>query len=670
MFEQVINLIFVYMYLFFVGLGSYCFLTPKYIQKTIMLPFLAPMYGLILMSIINVYYMYSNSQVTKSIYPLAVIGLISLLLAIFYKKEIFIEAYNRAKSCNKFDFLKIALVISILMFILTPSLRAGFSTTPYRIGIDQAGYAEAAQFLLDGGTYKQAEDNLKAQFGETDILNALKKERFALNQNSIIDAEFIVNWPRCGYHTVVATLSSFINSNHVYETEFILLIIPYALIFALGYFLMKHKFNFSSNFSYLVALALTLNCNMLNLYYEGQYAQIFFLPMFILLLISYLSVRESNEEFKLKSMFSPKSSYSIIFPSLLVAGIGSCYLESLLLFIGFCAITTIYDFISSRKIKYASIFTLVTACFIGLMAILPQSLKMIQAMIRLSSQFAASGFWQPKWASIPEMLGIFNIYTQESVKFPYMLLLRSNIDLLINIVLSIFIVIFIFIAIRKNKTIDKSFWLAAPTVILLIYLKTRSLDHVHNYQYMKTYTIFLPLLFVLSFAAIEFVSNLSDKTKKKVINSIKYLFIAAVIFSGLSYIKQYDTEAGYVTKDMYALNTLSKKVDLNSYAIYVEKSGLTAIKEHMLISLIPFNWLNYSDNQFVKPSLSKHVLIIIDTSKLVDPKTFINKNAHNIIYRNSSYIFIDTKLSLSKGYDHKTHKVNFKYFLKDYLDIN
>lgn len=670
MFEHIIYLILMYMYLFFVGFGCYCFLTPKYLQKTFMLPFLAPFYGLMLMSIINVYYMYSNSHVTKSIYSLAVIGLVTLLLAVFYKKEIFSEAYNRIKSCSKFDFFKITLFIAVLALILSPSLRAGYPTTPYRIGIDQAGYAEAAKFLLDGGTYKQAGDNLKAQLNETDVLKALKKERLAISQNSVIDAEFTVNWPRCGYHTVVATISSFVNSNHVYETEFILLIFPYALIFALGYFLLRHKLGCSSIFSYLAALALVLNCNMLNLYYEGQYAQIFVIPMFVLLLISYLLIRESEQNLNLKSMFSPNSNYSIIFPSLLVAAIGSCYFESLILLVGFCVVTVIYDFVFLRKVKYAFIIPMITACFLGLTIIMPQSIKMTQAMIRLYSQFSTAGFWQPKWASIPEILGIFNIYTPDSVKIPYALLLRNNFDLLINIFLSVVIAAFIFIAIKKDKSIDKSFWLASPTLILLVYLKSRSFEHLHNYQYMKTYTIFLPLLFVLSFAAIDFVSRLSGNVKKKVINLIKYIVVTAVIFSGLSYIHQYDSEAGYVTKDMYALNTLSKTVDLDSYAIFVEKSGIAAIKEHMLISLIPFNWINYSDNQFVKPFLSKNVLIIIDRNKFDYSKLSMKKYEDNIIYSNPSYILLDTKIPLSRGYDYKTDRVKFEYFLEKFDLLN
>lgn len=661
MFEQLIALSLIYLYSFFVGLGCYCFITPKYLQKSFLLPFLTPMYGLMIISIVNIFYMYTNTKVTNSPYTTTTIGVVCLILILLYKKEFFEKEYEKFKSLNKHDFFKIVLVLIISLFVLSPVLRSDKPTTPYRIGIDQVGYAEAAQFLFNGGTYQQAEDNIKSQLMETDIISALKKERSGLNQNSVIDAEFIVNWPRCGYHTVVATLTALIRGNHVFETEFIILIIPYALILALVFCLMKDKFEYSSDISFIVAIGIALNCNLLNLYYEGQYAQIFFIPIFSLLLISYMTLRSSVEEFKLKNLFTYNSKYSIIFPSFLIAAIGSCYLEALILFLGFVGITVIYDFILEKRFKAAPFITIITSMLTGLLVILPQSIKMIQSLIRLTSQFSTAGFGQPKWASVPEILGIFNIYTPASISTPFILLPRSFPEFIINISLSAIILAAIFLFLKKNRNIDASFWLAAPTLIWLIYLKTRVFENIHNYQYMKTYTTFLPIVFVLAFIAIDFVSKLTDGKKKTIIVSLKYVFIFAVIFSGLSYIKQYNAEAGYVTKDMYSLNKLSKEIDMNSYAIVINKNG---IKEHMLLPLMPFNWLNYSEEQFVKPVLSKTVLIFVDRTRLTCQECLPQKYSADILYSNPTYILIDTKMPISAGY--KNGKFNWRYFVEKY----
>lgn len=659
MFEQLIALFLIYLYSFFVGLGFYCFVTPKYLQKSFLLPFLAPMFGLMIISIVNIFYMYTNTKVTNSPYTTTTIGAVCFLLILLYKKEFFENIYEKFKSLNRQDFFKIILVLIISLFVLSPVLRSDKPTTPYRIGIDQVGYAESAQFLFNGGTYQKAADNIKSQLAETDINKALKRERLGLNFNSVIDAEFIVNWPRCGYHTVVATLTKLIGGNHVFETEFIILIIPYALIFALVFYLMKDKFEYSSDISFIVAMGIALNCNLLNLYYEGQYAQIFFIPIFSLLLISYMNLRSSVEDFSFKSLFMYNSNYSIIFPSLLIAAVGSCYLESLILLFGFVGITVIYDFIFKKRFKTASFMTIITSMLIGLLIILPQSIKMIQSLLRLTSQFSTAGFWQPKWASVLEILGIFNMYTPASVNAPYSLLPRSLPELIINISLSTLIIMAIFLLLKKNQKIDASFWLTAPTLILLVYLKTRTFEHIHNYQYMKTYTTFLPIVFVLVFVAIDFVSKLTEGSKKKIIASLKYLFIFTVMISGLNYIKQYNAEAGYVTKDMYSLSKFGKEID--SYAIVINKNG---IKEHMLAPIIPFNWLNYSESQFVQPALSKTVLIIVDKNRLMCEECFTQKYSTDIVYSNPSYIFIDTKLPISAGYNNG--KFDWRYFVKKY----
>jgi hypothetical protein len=647
MLASIINLIIIYIYLFFLGVGLWAFLTPDFLRKRYLFPILPIAYGLLLQSIICVYYIFTNNHVTQSIYLCLLIATFSLFSAIKYKKYLFLEEYNNIKQLNLKQASKILLVIGILLLILSPVLRAEYPTTPYRVGSDQLGYAETAKFLINGGTLDKATNNIKSELQAPTIDDALSRVETAINSNIIIDAVFLVEWPRWGVPGTIANITSLVKAESPYEAEFLLLIFPYLILFGICFYIMKELVKISENSSLFAAIALLLNCNLLNLYYEGHYAQFFTAPFFFLILISYLKLRQSNTLDKIKS---PSNMQMILFISFITAGILSSYPESFALVVLFVAMCTFLDLIIERKIRFYSIILMMISSIIGIAISLPIVYQIISIMSKLPPylfrQLHVAGFWQPHWALLDEILGLSNMYvTQYTTGAMPILLNRSIFDFLFNISLSLFILGLLINLVIKNKNIDKVFWLSAPILIFINFCKTCYYDHLHNYQYMKVYTMFLPLLFIIAYMAIDYWSINSGKFNKIFKHFIKYSFIILVIFNGFTYITQYIRESGYVTADMSDLQNCDKKYDLNSYVLSIPNIGM---QEKMLIPFMHFNYLNQDTVKYIYSHMDQNILLLINKKYIDCPSCYISKNADNIMYENKTYIIVNTKKNIKE----------------------
>jgi len=665
-FRIVYDLGIIYLYLFFIGIGIYFLFTPEFLKKSPMFGYLPVGYGLLILSIINVYVISMDLDIIYSFGLSLIIGIAMLVLSLIYRIDSMVMAAKALRQLNAEAIKTFFSVILLLLIVLSPILGSDIPTTPCRIDIDATGYATTAQFLLEGGTVKTAARDILFQVDTQNIDTALNLKDTALKFNSNVVADFLFI---AGVKSVTGIISLFAfitQSDNVYKVQFLSLCISYMLIFGFVYYTTNHLLRLSDVTAFMLSIAIVLNNNLLNIYYEGMYAQFFYTPFLFFMLSGYYYLRQKNDMDGFS--ISKEHVQTVIFFAFIFAGIMSSHHIAGLVFIAFFLVTIILDIIFRKEIKHSAIISIAISIILGFLIIFPHSLHLVGHYLgKLKWIINVSGFWQPHWASPAEILGIFNLYTPEYTQSAPRLLVRSELDFYCNVIVSIAIFLFILIYLVKKKDIDQSFWLAAPVFVFLIFIKAYYLDHANNYTYMKAYTILLPLLLILCYKAIDFQSNTATSILSYVASSIKYVMLLVIILNGVLYIHQYSHQSKIVTSDMFKLYEYNKD-NKNIFDSYVLITNKGEMDEFMIVPLIPFHWLNQGIYKNPKPHLDKKVALFVRKIDSIH-ESVINKYRDRIVYENASFVIIDTNKYLKESYDQASNKSNSEYYTNQYKDL-
>ena len=656
----------VYIFLVGNGMGIYFLLVPNHLRNPLLFISLAPAMGLLSLSIIAVYIVSWNKPAVFSLYGSLLVAGVAFALSAAGKKVSLSFTGKRRERLPGQTAKTLLMILSLLLIILSPVLRTGFPTTPYRVGIDHAGYGEIGQFLLEGGTLKEAAREIAFQVNKKNLNEALQEHQRALRFNSYVDAEFLLKTVRQGYGAILATFAFLTLSDHVFKVQFISLIISYLILFGLTYYFARLVLHLRESTSLLVSLSLVLNSNLLNVYYEGQYVQIFFMPFFFLLLLPYFHLRESflSPDLSKRDLWR-KPIPSILLTGFILAGMLNIFNEGSLVVLALLLLWTAADLLWNPKMIGRSIVFWGGSFLVGFGLILPHSLQWIKFVSNQFQSFNHAGFWQPHWASPAEMIGIFNMYVPAYTQHFPRLLERSGGDWFGNLLFSGALLVFLFVYLQKKKNLDRSFWLAPPFFVFLVFMKSSYFDRNHNYNYMKAYTILLPFLLIFWFQITEFFSL--RRVGKGLATLIHYLVPALIVCNGMAFISQYLKESRVVTRDMFGLyeHNKSNKNEFNEYVFITQKGR---IEEFMLTPLIPFHWLNQGEGKEVKPHLNKRVVFLIRKEDLASP-SILNAYREDIIHEDSSFVMIRTPFELKELYDPQGNKYDWKLAIKAYKDL-
>ena len=532
---------------------------------------------------------------------------------------------------------------------MAPVLRAGIPTTPYRVGIDQVGYAETAQYLLEGGTLTNLRARLLAELNTTDLTKAKLQNLRALHFETYVDSEFLLKATRWGFPGAVAALTFLTRSVHVYKIEFILVILSYALALALAFRILRDYFLLPTGIAFAIMTALALNCNLLNVYYEGQLTQIFMLPYFILVLLLYLQARTLRRESPRVAWGASRLGRSVALFALVVACMFAAYNETLVLLIGFVFVTFALDLVLYRRIDALSLGYAGLGLVGGFVAAFPFSNQWLVYTFANLRGLATAGFWQPYWASFADILGFFDMYHVPG----YVLRVRPIANGESSIALSVALVAIFLYFLWRFREIDASFWITPTAIVLAAYLKMRFVDRILNYPYMKIYTMLVPLMVCVVFAALYLLAEdkraLSGLRKTLRANArlmarvALYTALVAVSVTGVLYIRQYVVQEGYVTPDMFSMyKYVNGRREFDEFALVVPRPA-PDIGDFMLVPLISMNLVNENDGEkYIAPYLKSPVVVLFRPSDITDRGRFLRTLHGTVAYSNASYILVDT----------------------------
>jgi hypothetical protein len=662
MFENILLLIFGYLILSYLGLGIFALITPDSFRKPYLYALVAPGFGLLLLVIIGSWVMATSTAITWTMI-LSLIMATGLNLFVLRRANIREKISIKRFRLNKKLLLKVlgagVLLLGILCLIVLPGVKEGNLTTPLRTGPDSTGYAGAAQTLVEGGTLSSIAEDLKAATGKEDLEEAKKANFQLLRFDLHCSSEFLLKALRWGYPTVLANMTWVTDLDSVYRLDFVLLIFPWAMLLGLAYYACRTIIKARWFICLLLSGALVLNCNLLNIYYEGSYAEVMAIPIFFMLLLYLYNIRE-NDTFK----NTQDQIKQIVFVGFLGAALLSIWTEACIVLGIICFIILVLDLLQIHKTQKTWMSIIGLGALLAFILVAPLTWSLIlfyknYFFLHLGN-ITQGGWWQPQWATLSEIMGWTNIYAHGSLPA---LVQRNTIEVVLAFFGSIFIAVAALSYLFSNNRHQRSFWLASIVFVVLVFLVTGFLDRT-NYQYYKAYTMFLPIMFLLVYAAIFFLIKIIKSRWKYVLYGIVAVCIGITVYNGISYIKKYNRESSYVTEEMFALKKSSEPLSnyvlmmpfASDYSQYINWSQLAATEK--------LYWYNFYFTQIYKKQLIKElyldmpVAIIFSSDEL---KQFSTDN-QDIVYAGREFQVIKTPYKLRDRLDeHGTVDVN-NYF--------
>ncbi len=149
---------------------------------------------------------------------------------------------------------------------------------------------------------------------------------------------------RWGYPTILANMTWVTGLDSVYRLDFVLLIFSWAMLLGLAYYASRSIIKARWYVCLLLAAALALNCNLLNIYYEGSYAQVMATPILFMLLLYLYDLRKNNTLENRSGRIR-----QVAFVGFLCAGLLSIWNEAFILLGIVCFIVLVLDLVAGAQ---------------------------------------------------------------------------------------------------------------------------------------------------------------------------------------------------------------------------------------------------------------------------------------------------------------------------------
>lgn len=618
----------VYAFTYLTGIGLYRLVVPPYLRRAYLHPLLAPGVGFLQLAIVVGYVIYASRPIGTAIPISAGIAIVTTVAGLRSM------AFRRFRWSPRIALGTCGLAVAACA-ILWPVLSAGSATTPYRIGIDQVGYAESAQFLVEGGTLRGAKAALLAELDTDDLRKAKAQSYKDTHFETYVDTEFLVKAFRWGYPGSLAALTVLTGNAHVYKLEFLILIFNFALMLAVTFYLARTAFSLPILAAYAVMLAVGFNCNLLNIYYEGQLAQIFVFPYFMLLFAIF--VRARTWRGGLRVLRSGETVRSIAFFALLTAGLFSAFNEVLVLIVAIIIATIAFDLVFFQRSSIVAIAIVGAGLGAGFILVFPFSQQWISYTLANLSGLSRAGFWQPHWASLAEIVGLLDMYQAPG----YTLQAQTIENVRVNIGISVVAAFLVVRLLLRERDIDRSFWLAAPLLVSAEYVKSRYADSILNYPFMKVYTMFVPLLALIVLVALYRFS----RDRNIAFGLGHYAASVVIVATGIFYISHYTQQRQVVTADMFALYRHDDARRFDRYALLTNHQD---IRQYMFAPLISMHWIDESGVQkYFRADFDRPLATVIRQEEMSCRQCLVSFFAGSIVYEDATMVIIDTGLRVS-----------------------
>ena len=646
-----------YIFLFLVGINLYLTITPAFLKERFFYLLFIPFNGLIAVSILGSYFIGFSVAIKYFVPTLIAVTLLGSLLNYKLNNAKFSQLGSelRADFSNSLTFITL-IATPLILCLISSVLFSEYTTSPYRIGPDLASYAKMAQYLLDGGTW--AEANLRV----SEFVGMTPGE---INRYS----DATMSWPfmyyfRWGLTAFQATVATISFSSHIYEVAFVSMAIPYLFLCGLVLFWLRSRMGLGVAAALLGLLAFALNPNVLNLWYEGFYGNAFALCFFVLIIFIFLQLRKSLPLNKRETVQYLLLISTVVAASLLSYGEGVFFVLPPFLMCVF-----IVDSIMQRSTHWKPYLLILGGACIGLLIVTPCGFIVQWAILTFKqlSQEGGNGYMQPLWAYPHEILGVSSIYLNATPEVAGHLLPRSTINIIYGVVFSALILYSLVVYFWKRRSENNALYITTVMIVMitagLVYYKSRG----NNYTYMKMYVFFLPVLFI------TFWSSLVTVYEKHLANicskNLFFIFLAIpIVINGLVYIAHFDNESTLIEREQIALHNETQKINFDNVIMYP-----VSIQSNRFFypAILPTPWIIpiYWDEDHWKKKPYFNNFIDDKVYLLFEKETYhlYLTDSKNIIFQNNKYLIVDSGKTLRSGIN-KDQSMQFDTYSKSVMD--
>ena len=239
--------------------SAFSLLVPDYLKQRSLVLLLPPGLGLLQLAIVDGYLVATSSPSDRSIYISAGLGVGTLAAVLFRSRgKLLADCASAFRSAVS---VRGAIFLLLLGVVALPVIGAGLPTTPYRIGIDQVGYTETAQYLVEGGTLAKLRATLLTELQTADLQKAKAQNLKAMHFETYVDREFLLKAFRWGFPGAIASLTLLTHSGNALRVAFLVLVFSYALIMGLSLHVLRRVLMVPPAASFAIVAAIALNCN-------------------------------------------------------------------------------------------------------------------------------------------------------------------------------------------------------------------------------------------------------------------------------------------------------------------------------------------------------------------------------------------------------------------------
>jgi len=548
------------------------------------------------------------------------------------------------------------ILLPLLIVTLLPLLHANVLTSPFRIGPDLASYAKMAQYLIDGFNLNDAFAR-KAEFAS---MSAGEINRFA---DATMSWPFLY-WYRWGLSSFQVMFYYFAHAKHIFEVEFLSLAFSQFFNSAIIFLILTQIFEVGVPISIATGYLSAFNANLLNLWFEGFYGNMFALSFWSAILLMFLFLlRESSQ--------ASKETYKIFVTLILFwLALFLSYSEMAMFLIPAVGVFIfLFDRIFFRTIHLKKMGLLISSFIVSFLLAIPFGFifELTRLAFKQVVENGGNGFTQPRWANLPEILGVFNIYSKISPELSGVELPSGIYMFAASMFFTILILVIWIIRFRKDRRAFPSVLLGALFFVSLIRYKAIKAGQI-NYLYMKAYIFALPILICYLGAALNsFLKIQKTDAIAKALYVGSFIILLAIPISGAKYIFRYVQQQRLVDPALFPFHDfyishknenfimISKNCD---YGTEPMPHGIVLTPEFMLATVVPFYWIvpNLWEGQtYYERVFDKKILNLV---RLKEAFQGAFKD-QRIVYRSAQYALIDTGQYVRDVFDKKLGKIDF-----------
>ena len=644
-----------YLFLFFIGLTLYIGFNPDILKDKFNYFLYAPINGLLIISLMGSYFIGFSVSMNLLVPALVFLSIVNYAVIYRIKKLELTSIFAEIKSNFTTIIVIYSVIISpLIIFLILPTLLAGYQTSPFRVGPDLATYAKMSQYLIDGGTWSQAVHRAPEFSG----MSTGEINRYS-NATMSWPFMFYFRWGLTAFQIVVTKITF---SKQSLETAFISMALPYFLMCGMIFIWLKRNSKLNWILSCLGAVAFAFNSNIINIWYEGFYGNLYALGLMVPILYIFYQLKNEHE-FSVRELLKVTAFLSMIFSAIIFG-----YAEAAFFVLApFFAALMLVDFFVAKNFRWLPYIIVIVSACIGLVIVLPCGFIFEWAILifKQITQEGGNGYPQPFWAFPHEIIGIDNIYRNLSVGSGARIFHRTALSLAVACMESIAVLIPVLFYLKKQKNDRDLIYLISIIFVVISVCLGLYKSAANNYTYMKMYVFQLPLLFLFFLISLKEFCDAYLKTNLKIGAEWLFILVALLIsLNGIVYIVQYCDNDTYIQKNTIDLHNELKGIDFSN-VVMLPLVGQGGIYDFMYPSVLDVRWMMpefwNSDSWGKKPyyrNLMNYKVYVLIERDVNHPCSVNNKS----VFENKYYIIIDSGKTVADGVDAIDDKIDFNKY--------